>query len=113
MSYSNGKYQFYLMIETSFGIYESLIANRMITSFLYKVIDYILQLLTAVSHNLRGCLVDFIDIKKINKILNLPDHITCQVLVPIGYPDKTPNKKDIYNKKERIFYNKWGKSGSS
>ncbi len=66
-------------------------------------------ILTAVSHNLRGCLVDFIDIEKINKILGLPDNITCQVLVPIGYSDEAPEKKDKYNKKERVFYNKWGK----
>ncbi|QTL97790.1 hypothetical protein GM661_07205 [Iocasia frigidifontis] len=66
-------------------------------------------ILTAVSHNLRGCLVDYMDIEKINKILDLPDHITCQVLVPIGYSDETPKKKGKYNKKERVFYNKWVK----
>lgn len=49
------------------------------------------------------------DIEKINTILGLPEHITSQVLVPIGYPDETPKKKDKSNKKERVFYNKWGK----
>lgn len=65
-------------------------------------------ILAAVSHDLRGCLVDFMDIEKINKILGLPDHITCQVLVPVGYPDETPKKKNEYNEKDRVFYNKWG-----
>lgn len=66
-------------------------------------------ILTAVSHNLRGCLVDFMDTEKINNILGLPEHITCQVLVPVGYADEIPKKKSCYNKKERLFYNKWGK----
>ena len=64
-------------------------------------------ILTAVSHNLRGCLVDFMDIEKINNILGLPEHITCQVLVPIGYADETPRNKDEYDISERVFYNSW------
>lgn len=64
-------------------------------------------ILAAVSHNLRGCLVDFMDIEKINNILGLPKHITCQVLVPVGYTDEIPKKKDDYNIKERVFYNNW------
>ncbi|SKC62797.1 nitroreductase family protein [Maledivibacter halophilus] len=64
-------------------------------------------ILTAVSHNLRGCLVDFIDIEKINKILGLPEHITCQLLVPIGYADETPEQKRGKNRNDMIFYDKW------
>lgn len=64
-------------------------------------------ILTAVSHNLRGCLVDFMDIKKINKILGLPENITCQVLVPVGYPDETPKPKNRDNIDNRIFYDGW------
>lgn len=64
------------------------------------------MILTAVSHGLRGCLVDFIDIKKINKILELPDNITCQLLVPIGYPDEVPREK-MTNNEKKVFYNKW------
>lgn len=64
-------------------------------------------ILTAVSHNLRGCLVDFMDIERINSILGLPKHITCQVLVPVGYTDEIPKKKDDYNLKYRVFYNNW------
>lgn len=65
------------------------------------------MILTAVSHDLRGCLVDFIDIEKINKILGLPEHITCQLLVPIGYPNQTPKEKNNKDRDNIIFYDKW------
>lgn len=65
------------------------------------------MILTAVSHNLRGCLVDFIDIEKINKILGLPDHISCQLLVPMGYADETPIQKSNENRNDMFFYDKW------
>lgn len=64
-------------------------------------------ILTAVSNGLRGCLVDFIDIEKINDILDLPQHITCQVLVPVGYADEIPKIKDKFNTNKRVFYNNW------
>ncbi|WP_113671088.1 nitroreductase family protein [Vallitalea guaymasensis] len=67
------------------------------------------MILTAVSHDLRGCLVDFIDIEKINKILGLPEHITCQLLVPIGYPDEKTTPKSKKSREDMFFYNKWEK----
>jgi nitroreductase len=66
------------------------------------------MILTAVSYGLRGCLVDFMNIEKINTILSLPDHTTCQVLVPVGYADEVPKKRIERDKKERTFYNEWG-----
>ena len=65
------------------------------------------MILTGVSHNLRGCLVDFVDIEKINKILALPQHITCQLLVAIGYADETPKPKNNRSRNNVVFYNKW------
>ncbi|XMB67700.1 nitroreductase family protein [Mycoplasmatota bacterium zrk1] len=65
------------------------------------------MILTAVSHNLRGCLVDFIDIERINKILELPEHITCQLLVPIGVADEKPKQKTVKSRTDMFFYNKW------
>lgn len=65
------------------------------------------MILTAVSHNLRGCLVDFIDIEKINKILMLPECITCQLLVPIGYTDQIPASKSDKSRKDIFFYDRW------
>ncbi|MDK2951473.1 MAG: hypothetical protein PWQ77_1138, partial [Kosmotogales bacterium] len=66
------------------------------------------MILTAVSYGLRGCLVDFMNIEKINAILGLPDYITCQVLVPVGYAGEVPKKRTERDKKERTFYNEWG-----
>lgn len=65
------------------------------------------MILTAVSNDLRGCLVDFINIEKINKILELPEHITCQLLVPIGYADETPRPKSDKDRNDIVFYDKW------
>ena len=57
-------------------------------------------ILSAVSFGLRGCLVDFINLEEINKILGLPDNITCELLVPIGYPaeNSMPIKINSKNK---------------
>ena len=65
-------------------------------------------ILSAVSKGLKGCLVDFINLDKINMILNLPDHITCELIVPIGYPDENPNPIKT-NQVNNTFYNKWNK----
>lgn len=65
------------------------------------------MILAGVSHGLRGCMVDFIDIEKINKILNLPENISCQLLVPIGYADETPREKNIRDDKDIFFYDRW------
>jgi len=65
------------------------------------------MILTAVAHGLRGCLVDFIHLEQINQILGLPDHITCQLLVPVGYPDETPRPIKV-NEKDNVFFDRWG-----
>ncbi len=63
-------------------------------------------ILSANSHGLKGCLVDFIDLEKINEILNLPENITCELIVPIGYPDE-PKMQIKINKMENVFYERW------
>ncbi len=65
-------------------------------------------ILSAVSLGLKGCLVDFINLEKINQILNLPDNITCELLVPVGYPDEIPVPAKV-NSKNNVFYDRWGK----
>ena len=64
------------------------------------------MILAAVAHGLRGCLVDFIKIEAINQLLNLPPHITCELLVPIGYPDEVPTPIKV-NDKDNIFFDRW------
>ncbi len=65
------------------------------------------MILAAVSHNLRGCIVDFINIEEINHILGLPDHITCQLLVAVGYAAEAPKPKREEWKDHRVFYDQW------
>jgi nitroreductase len=68
------------------------------------------MILAAVSHGLRGCLVDFIDIEKINGILGLPENAACQLLVPVGYPAEIPKHRKPRSRTEIFFYDRWGKS---
>lgn len=65
-------------------------------------------ILSAVSHGLRGCLVDFINLEEINSILNLPENVTCELLVPVGYADEEPMPIKV-NEKDNVFYDRWGK----
>jgi nitroreductase len=64
------------------------------------------MILTAVAHGLRGCLVDFINLEQINHILGLPDHLTCQLLVPIGYADEPPKPIKV-NETGNVFFDHW------
>lgn len=67
------------------------------------------MVLTAVSHGLRGCMVDFINIPAMNAMLQLPDHITCELILPLGYPESegVPIK---LNEPGNIFYEQWERS---
>ncbi len=63
--------------------------------------------LGAVSHGLRGCIVDFMDTERMNTVLGLPEHVSCQVLVPVGVADETPREKEAVNFDTRVFYDHW------
>jgi nitroreductase len=63
--------------------------------------------LTAVSHGLSACFIGFLDVEKANKILNLPENITCLFLLPVGYPDETPKEKETKSIEEISFRNIW------
>jgi nitroreductase len=63
--------------------------------------------LTAVSHGLSACFIGYLDVEKANKILNLPESITCLFLLPIGYPDETPKEKETKSLEEISFKNIW------
>ena len=41
--------------------------------------------LTAVSHGLSACFVGYLDTEEASKILQLPEHISCLFLLPVGY----------------------------
>lgn len=63
-------------------------------------------ILSANSYGLKGCLVDFINVEKINKVLNIPNNITCELIVPIGYPDEKPKPIKV-NQPNNVFYDRW------
>lgn len=66
-------------------------------------------ILSAVSQGLRGCFVDFINIDSVDNILKLPENITCQLLVPLGYADETP--KERYKQPDNnVFYDTYGEA---
>jgi nitroreductase len=65
--------------------------------------------LTAVSHGLGACFIGYLDVKKSNEILRLPNDITCLFLLPIGYPDEEPMEKDIKSIEELSCINIWNK----
>ena len=63
--------------------------------------------LTAISHGLSACFIGFLDVKKANEILRLPDDITCLFLLPVGYPDEIPKEKTTKSIEEISFRNVW------
>lgn len=64
-------------------------------------------LLTAVKYGISGCFIGYLDLKKTNEILNLPENITSLYLIPLGYAKEDPS--EIYRKQlqEIVFYEKW------
>ena len=63
--------------------------------------------LTAVSHELSACYIGYLDIAKADIILNLPKHLTCLFLMPIGYADELPGEKHTKAINEIAFYDRW------
>ncbi len=63
--------------------------------------------LTAIAHGLSACFVGYLDIAKADKILQLPQHITCLFLMPVGYAYEEPGEKQIEELSEFVFYDQW------
>lgn len=63
--------------------------------------------LTAVSHGLSACFVGYLDVDKASKILDLPNHLSCMFLLPVGYADEIPDQKNLKSIDEISFYDKW------
>jgi nitroreductase len=63
--------------------------------------------LTAVSHGLAACFIGNMDINSIDRILNLPENVTCLYLLPVGYPDETPKPKKRKDRSEIVFYDRY------
>lgn len=65
--------------------------------------------LTAVAHGMSACFVGHLDTEKASEILNLPKHLSCLFLLPVGYADEIPGQKDLKQMAEFSFYDRWRK----
>jgi nitroreductase len=65
------------------------------------------MVLTAVSHGLSACYIGYLDVAKANEILNLPEHLTCLFLLPVGYANEDAGKKSLKKVEEISFYDQW------
>jgi nitroreductase len=61
--------------------------------------------LTAVSHGLSACFVGYLDTEKASKLLELPEHIACLFLLPVGYAKKQPKAREKKSVQEISFHN--------
>ncbi len=67
--------------------------------------------LVAASYGLGSCMVGLLDVERVDRILNLPPHISCLFLLPVGYPAATPGKKHTKSLEEIVFHETWPESG--
>jgi nitroreductase len=65
--------------------------------------------LTAVAHGMSACFIGYLDIEKAAEILNLPKHLSCLFLLPVGYADEIPGQKILKDLNDISFYDKWDK----
>lgn len=63
--------------------------------------------LTAAAHGMSACFVGYLDTDRASEILNLPKHLVCLFLLPVGYANEIPDDKKLKNIKDISFYDKW------
>lgn len=63
--------------------------------------------LTAVSHGLSSCFVGYLDVDRASALLNLPGHLSCLFLLPVGYADEVPEPKRLKSVQEISFFDQW------
>ena len=64
--------------------------------------------LTAVAYGLSACFVGFLNIEEADRILRLPEHLTCTFLLPVGYAGEKPRGKQLKELTRIVFYEGWG-----
>jgi len=64
--------------------------------------------LTAVSHGLSACFIGYLDVDKATEILQLPKHLSCLFLLPVGYADEPPSNKELKEVSDISFFDRWG-----
>lgn len=63
--------------------------------------------LTATAHGMSACFIGFLDTEKAAEVLNLPSHLSCLFLLPVGYADEMPGQKELKSINDISFYDKW------
>lgn len=63
--------------------------------------------LISASYGMSACFVGYLDIEEANKILQLPQHISCLYLLPVGHPDELPCEKYLKSLDKLVFYDQW------
>ena len=63
--------------------------------------------LAAENLGLRSCWIGYLDIARAGELLELPDNIACTFLLPLGYPDETPEPIERKRRDQVVFHNTW------
>ena len=66
--------------------------------------------LAAVDLGLGACWVGYLDIAQASKLLQLPDHVACLFLMPIGYPAEVPEDIERKSIDQIVFRDRWAGS---
>ena len=67
------------------------------------------MVLAAAAHGIQACYIGWLDVKEAGRILHLPDDMVCLFLLPMGYPKRTPGKKELKSIQEISFTDRYGK----
>jgi len=65
-------------------------------------------MLAATASGLATCCIKSFSKRAVNKILNLPEHISSELVISIGYAEKTPQPPKRKKQGEVTFINNWG-----
>jgi SagB-type dehydrogenase family enzyme len=65
------------------------------------------MLLTAHSLGLGACWIGAFDEDSINEILNMAEEKIIEAVIPVGYPDETPNPPPKYRIEHMMYFEKW------
>lgn len=67
-------------------------------------------LLALVNRGLGACWVGAYNDKKVRRLLDIPEHIQVEALIPIGYAKAQPTPKYKRSLKNLMYWERWGKS---
>lgn len=66
------------------------------------------MLLAATSLGLASCWVGAFNEESVKSILDIPKGVSPQIILAIGYSDKEPEKKHMFDIKDLLYFDEWG-----